>query len=44
MTEEQLRQIVARHAAGRQFGFLGDRRVNVIKLNLDLDNQNPIKR
>jgi K+-transporting ATPase ATPase C chain len=24
MSEEQLRQVVARHTAGRQFGFLGD--------------------
>lgn len=29
--------IVARHARGRTFGFLGEPRVNVLELNLDLD-------
>ncbi len=44
MTEEQLRQIVARHAAGRQFGFLGEPTVNVLELNLDLDRTTPMKK
>jgi len=40
MSEEELRQIVAAHIEGRQFGFLGEPRVNVLELNLDLDNRN----
>jgi len=39
MSEEELRQIVAAHTEGRQFGFLGEPRVNVLELNLDLDHR-----
>lgn len=42
MTEEQLRQIVAAHTEGRQFGFLGEPAVNVLELNLDLDSKKPL--
>jgi len=38
---EQLRTIVARHTESRQFGILGEPRVNVLELNLDLDQQFP---
>jgi K+-transporting ATPase ATPase C chain len=41
VTEEQLRQIVARHTEGRQLGFLGEPVVNVLELNLELDKQFP---
>jgi K+-transporting ATPase ATPase C chain len=44
MSEDALRQIIAAHTEGRQFGFLGEPRVNVLELNLDLDNRNPMKR
>jgi K+-transporting ATPase ATPase C chain len=37
ITEDELRRIVAAHTEGRQFGFLGEPRVNVLELNLDLD-------
>ena len=40
MNEDELREIVAVHTEGRQFGFLGEPRVNVLDLNLDLDNRN----
>jgi K+-transporting ATPase ATPase C chain len=39
---EQLRPLVAKHTEGRQFGFLGEARVNVLELNLDLDQQFPM--
>lgn len=42
MTDTELRQIVARHTAGRQLGFLGELRVNVLELNLDLDATHPL--
>ncbi len=44
VTEEQIRQVVARHTAGRQFGFLGEPTVNVLELNLDLDRTMPMKK
>jgi len=43
LSEEELRQIVAAHTEGRQFGFLGEPRVNVLELNIDLDNRKPMK-
>ena len=43
LSENTLMQIVATHTEGRQFGFLGERRVNVLELNLDLDGRKPIK-
>jgi K+-transporting ATPase ATPase C chain len=44
MDETELRNIVAAHTEGRQFGFLGEPRVNVLELNLDLDSKRPMKR
>jgi K+-transporting ATPase ATPase C chain len=44
ITEEQLRQVIARHTAGRQFGFLGEATVNVLELNLDLDRTTPMRK
>ena len=42
MNEAELRSIVNTHIEGRQFGFLGEPRVNVLELNLDLDNRKPM--
>ena len=41
MSEEQLRTVIVRHTEGRQLGFLGEPRVNVLELNLDLDEEFP---
>jgi K+-transporting ATPase ATPase C chain len=37
--EERLRTIVGNYTEGRQFGIFGEPRVNVLKLNLELDRQ-----
>jgi len=42
ISEEQLRSLVAKHTQARQWGFLGEPRVNVLELNLDLDEQFPL--
>jgi potassium-transporting ATPase KdpC subunit len=38
LKEERLRALVQKHITGRQLGFLGEPRVNVLELNLDLDS------
>jgi K+-transporting ATPase ATPase C chain len=40
-TEDQLRTLLAKHTEDRQFGFLGEPRVNVLELNLELDERFP---
>lgn len=37
ISETALRELIARHTEGRQLGVLGEPRVNVLALNLDLD-------
>jgi potassium-transporting ATPase KdpC subunit len=41
ISEDQLRSLVAQHTRARQFGFLGEARVNVLMLNLELDTRFP---
>jgi K+-transporting ATPase ATPase C chain len=42
MSEDDVRQLVVRQTEGRQFGFLGEPRVNVLALNLELDATRPM--
>ena len=44
LSEDEVRRAVAAHIEGRQFGFLGEPRVNVLELNLDLDNRMPMRK
>ncbi|HEX3967389.1 MAG TPA: potassium-transporting ATPase subunit KdpC [Edaphobacter sp.] len=37
VSKEKIKELVAKHTTLRQFGFLGEPRVNVLELNLDLD-------
>jgi K+-transporting ATPase ATPase C chain len=37
MSEDKVKQLVQEHSEGRQFGVLGEPRVNVLELNLALD-------
>jgi len=42
ISEQDLRTIVAKHTKGRDLGFLGEPRVNVLELNLELDATHPV--
>lgn len=42
LSQDAVRQIVARHTLNRQLGILGEPRVNVLQLNLDLDRTAPL--
>ena len=43
MKEADLRSLVQKHTEGRQFGVLGEARVNVLELNLELDRMVPVR-
>jgi len=42
MSEQDVQALVTKHTKGRQWGFLGEPRVNVLDLNLDLDAMHPM--
>jgi len=42
MTPDAVRQVIAKHTEGRQLDLLGESRVNVLELNLDLDSLHSI--
>jgi K+-transporting ATPase ATPase C chain len=44
VSEAELRSLVAKHTLGRQLGVLGEPRINVLELNLDLDAQHPLSK
>jgi K+-transporting ATPase ATPase C chain len=44
LSEPEVRQLIAAHTEGRQFGFLGEPRVNVLELNIDVDTRKPMRK
>ncbi len=43
MDEKHVRELVVKHTEGRTFGLLGEPRVNVVELNLDLERETMMK-
>ena len=42
ISEDEVRALVRKHTEGRQLGFLGEARVNVLELNVDLNARHPL--
>ena len=43
ISADQVRQVVADNTDGRVLGFIGEPRVNVLQLNIELDEKYPTK-
>ncbi|MET8873936.1 potassium-transporting ATPase subunit C [Nocardia sp. NPDC004604] len=43
ISADQIREIIDAHTDGRTLGFLGEPRVNVVELNIDLDSKYPFR-
>ncbi len=43
MPANEIRQLVGKHTADRQLGFLGEPRVNVLELDVDLDSKRSVR-
>jgi K+-transporting ATPase ATPase C chain len=43
ISEDEVRELVKKHTEGRQLGFLGEPRVNVLELNLDMNGRHPLR-
>lgn len=44
LREDEVLRLIAKHTESRQLGFLGEPRVNVLELNLDLDSSHPLEK
>jgi potassium-transporting ATPase KdpC subunit len=44
ISQDDLRRLVLEHSKNRQWGFLGEPRVNVLELNLAIDAKSPLPR
>jgi K+-transporting ATPase ATPase C chain len=44
VSADQVEQLIARNTQGRDLGFLGEARVNVLRLNLALDQHFPLRK